>query len=68
MELIFATNNIHKIKEVQDLLPAYISVITLSEAGIHEDIAEPYDTFRDNAAAKARFVHERTGLPCFCRR
>lgn len=65
MELVFATNNIHKIKEVQDLLPAHISVITLSEAGIQEEIPEPYDTFQDNAAAKARFVYERTGLSCF---
>lgn len=65
MKIFFATNNQHKIKEVQELLPAHFSIITLAEAGIFEEIPEPFDTFEANAQSKALFVYEKTGLNCF---
>lgn len=64
-KLIFATNNKHKLHEVQKLLPASINLITLADAGIHEDIAETADTLEGNASIKSRFVFERTGMNCF---
>lgn len=65
LKLIFATNNAHKVKEVQALLPAPWHLITLKEAGIFEDIPEPYDTFQENAAAKAQYIFQKTGIDCF---
>lgn len=65
MQLIFATNNLNKIEEVQALLPSPVEIMTLREAGIHEDIEEPFDTFHENALAKARYIYNKTGVNCF---
>lgn len=65
MKLIFATNNTHKVKEVQELIPPSIQIITLKEAGIFEEIPEPFDTFNENAAAKAKYIFDKTGHNCF---
>jgi XTP/dITP diphosphohydrolase len=65
MKLIFATNNQHKISEIRQALPSWFSIITLSEAGIDTDIPEPHDTLQDNAAEKARVIHQMTGTDCF---
>jgi XTP/dITP diphosphohydrolase len=65
MELIFASNNKGKIIEVQSLIQKNIKIVSLKEKGITEDIEEPFDTFRQNAWAKAGYVHRKTGLSCF---
>lgn len=65
MKLIFASNNKGKLIEVQSMIRNNISIITLQEAGVLEDIAEPYDTFEQNAWAKASYVYGKTGLNCF---
>lgn len=65
MELIFASNNTGKIFEIQSLIPHSIKIIPLKEAGIHVDIPEPYDTFRQNAWAKADYIFRSTGKNCF---
>ena len=63
--LIFATNNRHKIEEVQQLLGERFQLMTLAECGITEDIPETADTLEGNAQQKARFVAERLGCDCF---
>jgi XTP/dITP diphosphohydrolase len=65
MDLIFATNNRHKIDEIAPLLPAPIRLITLAEAGIHQDIPEPHDTLEANAREKSTVIHRLTGRSCF---
>ncbi len=65
MKLIFATNNKHKLEEVEKLLPEQFHLITLAEAGINEDIPETGTTLEENASIKSRFVFERTGQNCF---
>lgn len=65
MTLIFATNNKHKLQEVQKLLPASINLVTLADAGIYADIPETADTLEGNASLKSRFVFELTDLNCF---
>ncbi len=64
MELIFASNNKGKIIEVQSLIDNNIKIISLKDKGITENIEEPFHTFRENARAKADYVHRKTGLPC----
>jgi XTP/dITP diphosphohydrolase len=63
--LIFATNNEHKVAEIQSLLPKDINVITLQQAGINIDIPEPYDTLQENANTKAKTIFEITKQNCF---
>jgi XTP/dITP diphosphohydrolase len=63
--LIFATNNEHKVSEIQSLLPKDINVITLQQAGINIDIPEPYDTLQENANTKATTIFDLTNQNCF---
>jgi XTP/dITP diphosphohydrolase len=63
--LIFATNNEHKVSEIQSLLPKDINVITLQQAGINIDMPEPYDTLQENANTKAKTIFEITQQNCF---
>ena len=56
MELIFATNNKNKVKEVQSLLPETLQLITLSEAGIDVEIPEPFETLEENAHTKIETI------------
>lgn len=65
MELIFATNNKHKIREISDLLDNRFNILGLADVSITDDIPEDADNLADNALYKARYVHERTGMNVF---
>ena len=64
-KLLFATNNNHKIEEIQAVVGDHIKVIGLNEAGINIDIPEPHDTLEKNASEKSSTVFALTGLSCF---
>lgn len=64
-QLIFATNNANKVREVQSMLDQSWKLITLKEAGIVVDIPEPYDTLEENAGAKSAFIYQSTKKNCF---
>ncbi len=64
-KIIFATNNAHKLSEVQAVLGEEFTLVTLRECGITEDIPETADTLEKNALQKARYVFEKTGADCF---
>ena len=63
--LIFATNNAHKIEEIQAAIGQSLQIITLREAGIVIDIPEPHDTLEANATEKSTTIHRLTGKNCF---
>lgn len=63
MKIVFATNNLNKLQEVQDLLP-FFKVVGLKDIGCNEDIPETGDTLEENAKIKANFVKEKFGLNC----
>lgn len=65
MQIVFATNNINKIKEIQALLPADIQLISLNSIGCHEDIPETADTIEGNAILKADYITQKYGYDCF---
>ncbi len=65
MKLIFASHNINKCLEVKTFLKNKFEIFTLSEMGIYEDIAEPYNTFVENALSKARYVYNKLNINCF---
>ena len=65
MKIIFATNNAHKLREVQQLLGEEFEVLTPRMCGIEEDIPEDQPTLEGNALQKARYIYSRTGIDCF---
>lgn len=65
MKLIFATNNQHKVEEIQAAIGRHLQVISLKQAGINIDIPEPHDTLEANASEKSRAIHRLTGVSCF---
>lgn len=65
MTLLFATNNQHKIEEIQAAIGDILQVIGLKDAGIHTDIPEPHDTLEKNATEKSKTIYALTGTSCF---
>jgi len=65
MKLVFATNNEHKLTEIQSMLGSRFQLVSLSEIGCLEDIPETSDTLEGNASQKARYIFEKYGLNCF---
>ena len=65
MEIVFATNNLNKIKEVQSLLPSNITILSLESIGCNEEITETKNTIEENAIQKADYIKEHYGLNCF---
>lgn len=63
--LIFATNNQHKVEEIERVIGKQVHVITLKEAGIDIDIPEPHPTLEANATEKSTTIHQLTGKNVF---
>ncbi len=63
--LIFATNNQHKVDEIRLALGSRFNIITLKEAGIDIDIAEPHNTLEENASEKSKVIYDLTKKNCF---
>src|SRR5258706_13195986 len=64
-QLIFATNNQHKVEEIQAAIGDTLEVISLRQAGIDIDIPEPHDTLEANASEKSATIHRLTAKNCF---
>lgn len=65
MQLVFASNNKNKIKEIQLLVPQSIHVLSLEDIGCLEEIPETADTIEGNAILKANYITENYGYNCF---
>ncbi|MEY8870309.1 MULTISPECIES: non-canonical purine NTP diphosphatase [Flavobacteriaceae] len=65
MQLVFATNNLNKLNEVQKLIPDTIQLLSLKDIGCFEDIPETQDTIEGNAIQKAEYVKQHYGYDCF---
>jgi XTP/dITP diphosphohydrolase len=65
MKIIFATHNPHKADEIRAMLDDSIRIVTLNEAGITEEIPEPFETLKENASAKSQAIYRLTGADCF---
>lgn len=65
MEIIFATNNAHKLSEVNAILGEGYTLRTPRDFDITEDIPETQQTLEGNARQKARYLYDRTGRDCF---
>lgn len=65
MDLIFATNNQHKIVEISELVKNKIKISGLAEAGFFGEIPEDYPTIEQNATQKSRFIYSLLNRDCF---
>ena len=65
MKLVFATNNLNKLKEVQEILSDSIEVLSLKDIGCFEDVEETEATLEGNARLKADHITKNYGYHCF---
>lgn len=65
MELVFCTNNKHKLDEVRRILPTSIQFKTLKEIDYLQDIPEPFHSLEENSLTKAKTVADAKGMNCF---
>jgi len=64
-QLVFATNNAHKLEEVKFKVDDVFKIISLNDIGCHEDIAETGITLEENASIKSQFIYKNYSLNCF---
>ncbi len=64
-EIVFATNNTHKLDEIRHILGEGFEVKSLNDIGCHEEIPEDFDTLEDNALQKAAYIYEKYHVDCF---
>lgn len=65
MKLVFATHNPNKFREIKELLPDHIELLSLTDIDCKEDIPETGDTIDENAMIKADYVRNHYGYDCF---
>ncbi|WP_407556791.1 non-canonical purine NTP diphosphatase [Winogradskyella sp. 4-2091] len=65
MQLVFATNNLNKLKEVQAIVPPHIKLLSLKDIACNEDIPETQSTIKGNAIQKAEYLKTHYGYDCF---
>jgi len=65
MQLVFATNNRHKLEEVEAKLQGEIKLLTLNDIGCYDDIEETGTTFKANASIKSQYIYNKYKLNCF---
>ena len=63
--LLFATNNSNKALEVNHILGNSFKVLSLKDAGIEIDIAEPHATLEANAREKSMTIYTLKNIDCF---
>ena len=65
MEIVFATNNLHKLEEIGALLGDKFQLLGLKDLDIEEEIPEDHETLEENASQKSWYIYNRTGRNCF---
>ncbi len=65
MQLVFASSNPNKIKEIQNLVPLSIQILSLDDIGCFEEIPETASTIEGNAILKANYITQNYGYDCF---
>ena len=64
-DIVFATNNEHKLSELRQIMAGKFNVLSLADIGCHDDIPETASTLEGNAMIKAQWVKEKYGYDCF---
>ncbi len=64
-EIVFASNNIHKLTEVRTKLTGFFQILSLKDINCHDEIPETANTFEGNAEQKAIWILDKYGYDCF---
>lgn len=64
-EIVFATNNAHKLSEARAIADGKLKILSLSDIGCHDEIPETAPDLQGNAIIKARWVKDKYGYDCF---
>lgn len=64
-QIVFATNNAHKLSELRQIAAGRINLLSLSDIGCNDDIPETGATLEENALQKALWVKQHYGYDCF---
>jgi XTP/dITP diphosphohydrolase len=65
MQLIFATHNKNKLKEVKSQIPKTINLLSLDDINLLDEIEETATTIEGNALLKAHAIYQQTKMNCF---
>jgi XTP/dITP diphosphohydrolase len=65
MQLVFATNNNHKLTELRQIVGENVKLLSLDDIGFYDEIPETQATIKGNASQKAWFIYNKFGLNCF---
>lgn len=64
-KLCFATNNGHKLEEIQAILGDSFELISLAETGCKEELPETGNTLEANSLQKAQYLYDHYQINCF---
>ena len=65
MDIIFATSNLNKLKEIRSLVPKEIFINDLTSLNFFEEIPENENSIEKNAIYKANFIHSKYNINVF---
>jgi XTP/dITP diphosphohydrolase len=65
MEIIFASNNLNKIREINNVLGNCFTLLSLQDINMNEEIPENEMTLEGNALFKARHIYKAAGKNVF---
>jgi XTP/dITP diphosphohydrolase len=65
MDLVFATNNQHKLLEINTILNNTFRILSLKDINCSDEIPETGDTLEANASQKARYIYNKYNINCF---
>lgn len=65
MQIVFATNNENKLKEIRHILGDSFTLLSLVDLKINEDIPETQPTLEGNAMQKARYIFNMVNMNVF---
>ena len=65
MDLVFATNNKNKLKEIKHIIVDKINILSINDLNHSDDLEETGITLKDNASQKARFIYKKFNKNCF---
>jgi XTP/dITP diphosphohydrolase len=65
MKLVFATNNLNKLKELQEMLGEHFELLSLADINCTDEIPEDHETLEENARQKAQYIYEKYNVNCF---
>ncbi len=64
-KLVFATNNAHKLREINEMLSGEFELLSLNDIGCLDEIPETGETLETNATQKSSYIWNKYAIDCF---